>query len=68
MSQSYYANPMGPDDPQDPLPPIEPGIFPDEGEEKAPDDQRPEDWRDPNEPGIEEPSRPGEGDPLSAPN
>ncbi|WP_137974299.1 hypothetical protein [Pseudomonas sp. F(2018)] len=68
MTQIHYANPMGADDPQDPVPPIEPGIYPDEGAEQSPDERRPEDWRDPNDPGIEQPSQPDEGDPLNAPN
>ena len=68
MNQTNNGNPQGPNDPQDPVPPVEPGVFPDEGDERQPDDQRPEDWRDPNDPGVEQPSRPDEGDPLNAPN
>jgi len=64
MHQFYYATPMGTDDPQDPQPPIEPGIYPDEGEEKR-DDERPDDWNDPD---AEQPSRPDEGTPLNSPN
>jgi len=61
MTYSYYANPMGSDDPQDPLPPIGPGICPDEGAEKSPEEQHPDDWGPP-------PSKQGKRDPLSAPN
>lgn len=57
-----------PDGPKTPLEPHEPGntnIKPDELEETGQDIERPDERI---EPGDEQPSRPGEGDPLNAPN
>lgn len=67
MNTTQQANPQGPNDPNDPIPPVEPGITPDDSSGQQ-EEERPEDWRDPNDPGTEQPSNPHEGDPLNAPD
>ena len=41
--------------------PIEPGIVPDDTDTPVPDDERPEDWRDPNEPDSPSTEQPDQG-------